>query len=949
MFEQLKRRTIDILAEKAANYPFEDNVDEDETSSGGEEGQIDEKKERRGPEQYDLPEGMAQLGISDGQLMNSLRAICDQELDECDHFGENEASADLFGNEIWNQRLTQLQKCHKKMHELDEKSGKCDQILNELREKYNSVAAKTSSLHDACDRMMSEQTQLAAANERISASLHYYQQYEWLLKKLATPKLSLTGTLFTQILSTIHECISYLRTHPEQREADQYLHKYEQCLSRSLTAIKAGVLSDLEACRQDVLYRQSRPSSAQSQPTGQSRPTLLSSMDNDDAFALLYGIFGVKANAIRNAFQQAHQFFAEYPEYQTVVAECEHEYFATRVQLLRPIVQATIQALCQRHQNSSCTLTRDGCTFLLRLCDDEFRLYRQFFVLGGGGDPGTRSSMTPITPSASSFFSFWPLQSAAQSNQFDAFIEGLCRILYDTLRPLIIHNPHLETLAQLCTLLKVEMIDERCGLIQFNSSAPVEMDPLGQQPHQTLGNPRTGFARVISELVADVVERIVYRTSLFSQSDILDYNPAPGDLVYPERLLMMREINEGGGIAPMSKNYLQNEQQPKVDEELLENAEMVGPLPPKRGTAASSARIGSRPAQVSSTSPIDQHCLWYPTVKRTVMCLSKLYRCLDPTVFLNISRELLDACCQSLELAVQRIRSLPIQSDKATIHDCPNRTLDAELFMVKHLLILREQTNPYRQHQKHSHQQQLHQQHRPPFSRSNSVLSSSGSVVGPQSPPVPAPAEAQILPQLDYQLDLGKYTASMLQLLSSENRARWFEFGSNNALLSLLLLTPVHVSELQTDSRRIIEHHLKRWCHSMIGHVTGLLLGPFANFQAELDQFQSEQEQRARDQLAPLVVASTERFNPRALYDRCAEAFKQLKQNWPQVRAAFSLYIGVRETEEILLQPIRRAVSNAFSAVCAFSERHYDEEQRQVISAPGQEQIWLIVNATSIQ
>lgn len=151
------------------------------------------------------------------------------------------------------------------------------------------------------------------------------------------------------------------------------------------------------------------------------------------------------------------------------------------------------------------------------------------------------------------------------------------------------------------TLFQIEMIEERCGML-------VSAMGNDDQPEEAI-NPRAGFAHVMSGLVGDIVERIVYRysdggayitakqhfsTSLYAQSDILGYNPAQGDLTYPERLLMMKDI-ESKSVAPPPPS-----------------SEEPAPL-----------------TKQSSSSAIDLHCLWYPTVRRTVMCLSKLYKCLD--------------------------------------------------------------------------------------------------------------------------------------------------------------------------------------------------------------------------------------------------------------------------------------------------------------------------------
>lgn len=58
-----------------------------------------------------------------------------------------------------------------------------------------------------------------------------------------------------------------------------------------------------------------------------------------------------------------------------------------------------------------------------------------------------------------------------------------------------------------------------------------------------------GFVRVITELVGDAGERLVYRAHMYARADILGYKPAPGDLAYPQKLIMMESITRSTAAA----------------------------------------------------------------------------------------------------------------------------------------------------------------------------------------------------------------------------------------------------------------------------------------------------------------------------------------------------------------------------------------------------------------
>lgn len=138
--------------------------------------------------------------------------------------------------------------------------------------------------------------------------------------------------------------------------------------------------------------------------------------------------------------------------------------------------------------------------------------------------------------------------------------QRLCTTLYDSMRPLVIRIHHLETLSELCAIFRVEMLEDvvahnrmispyfqslsqmfsrmkhinslsyerftvQCALIGY--SFPVAYDV-------------SAFGEVCTAVLADVQERFVYRAHTYIRDEVLNYRPAPGDLAYPHKLLMMQ-------------------------------------------------------------------------------------------------------------------------------------------------------------------------------------------------------------------------------------------------------------------------------------------------------------------------------------------------------------------------------------------------------------------------
>ncbi|XP_022087992.1 conserved oligomeric Golgi complex subunit 3-like isoform X2 [Acanthaster planci] len=738
--------------------------------------------------------------------------------------------------------------------QLKEYRDQCESVLNEvsdaltnledLQKQYVHVSTKTNALHEACEESLQDQTTLVNKAEAISSRLSYFNELERINQKLSSPTFSVTSESFVPMLSKLDECIAHITVNsgdtdsehseeykPHYKESDVYQAKFKHCLTKALSAVRTSVFNILQNATQQVLPKKD-----------------LTAESSENAFTLFYGKFRSQAPKVKGMMEQTEQRLDKSSEYQTLLDDCHQYYLNQRQQLLAPSITAAVSELATKHVRDHCALVRSGCAFMVHVCEDEYQLFFHFF--------------------------------SRPTDKLDTMLEGLCMSLYDVLRPLIIHINHLETLAELCSILQIEMLQDH-----------------------VLTNPDElkAFETVNRQMLEDVQMRLVYRASIYVQTDILNYKPAPGDLAYPEKLEMMESISESlkekehekaqsrrGSGDSLSSSISQEvatlsggtpEGAPPDRNDSPEGEGESGTLPPKPV-----GRTVIQPSQPSTNlSPADLHGMWYPTVRRTLVCLSKLYRCIDKAIFQGLSQETLLSCIQSLVTAEQGIVKRQTE-------------LDGMLFLIKHLLILREQIAPFQVE----------------FSIKETAL------------------------------DFSTMKVAAYSFLSK--RSRIFSLSSNNAFLEFLFEGAPNVTEHFLDSKKDVDTQLKKTCEQFIKHVTDTLIPELNSFltKATVIIDMNKESEAAQVSLRKQPFATAEK-----VHEVVSATYRQVKSRLPSVFRKMSLYLANKDTEYILFRPVKSNVQQAYQQFEGLVKENYPEEDQQIIGCPTMEQVNLLLSTAS--
>jgi hypothetical protein len=741
----------------------------------------------------------------------------------------------------------------------------------DLLQQHATTTRKTQEVHRRCHKLMASKDKLDDVVRQMIEPLAYFDCLDALCARVGLPPESVrfvgndggedmmfdVAPLDLQsvapdspemfdVLDKTAECLKYLRIHRSFRDGADYTAGFLMVEKRALLLIKNDVFDKLARETTKILEHMDGLKSVngalqQKQEDGTESSSL---MDGSDHLELLppytwWGNIGdmlrgqlgeitKRARVGREDFGTRHSTGGwdghrnqedEEDEHGTILHECQRFYFGQRTRLIGDIVQERLSNLMQGR--SATELACLGCTLLAHVFSLEAKLFASFFTPELRDRDSNRRSTTTTTSTAITTTTTTtarsvgddakgepnkslPLANSASrganssndetltimlegdsGNVFEEAMSALSNQLYESVRPMIIQMMDMDELCDFIVVLNGDVLDTQ-----------LKASPL-------LSKVLTGTAH---QLVEDAQERLAYRAQRYVADDIEGYQPTSAELLYPDRLMR----DDGG-------------------QEGDENTEGDGT------TGGNKRRRGARAASD-----------WYAPLDKTLMCLAKLYRCVDMDIFEGIARQALLACTDRFNQAATAIETR--LGDK----------VNANLFLIKHILVLREQISPFEIN----------------------------------------------FTSTEVSLDFSTTTTALSTFVSSGARMAIFRLDGTNPLVELIASSVPNVVHEEINTKQLLETQLKSACEAFILNTTTETASPLLDLLRNITN--SDEESYKNDVVAPPMPVTGAQ-----VAQVLDEVVKSIETKMPKIMSLLSLYLSNSATEQVLFKPVGANINEA--------------------------------------
>jgi conserved oligomeric Golgi complex subunit 3 len=240
----------------------------------------------------------------------------------------------------------------------------CDQmhhtrsVITDIDASYHLVSKKTSELAALCEELVRDQQHSDALYAQLNARLPYFDQLESIASKLNHPHLQGDETYFVGMLRRVDECVTYLETHPNTRDAQIYLTKYRLLQNRALQLLKEYIVGLLHSTATSI--------------------TATCGVDEqgDQQALSMWRSLAPRIQPLASLVDQRRQ----HRDFEAVLADIYSVYFTYRRNLAAARLRWSEDvSLPVQHQ------VQQGCSQLIQRCDIESQLFQDVFGYASSG------------------------------------------------------------------------------------------------------------------------------------------------------------------------------------------------------------------------------------------------------------------------------------------------------------------------------------------------------------------------------------------------------------------------------------------------------------------------------------------------------------------------------------------------------------------------------------